>query len=232
MTNQCWRMVVLAAALVAMTPQSADAGLLSWLSRLSGPGPFWGLDAEICMKTFTAEREGTKPPDFHTESVGGGALRLSCPGAKLDKRHVSWHLNVGAALAWKNPLDYSGVDVTDRSKRVWLLKLGTSFDFTVAPSVDVGVGGGIFYFGGERFDGFTRPYIEPLRLAVRPLLLARGRNKDETEHDGWLAISGSWIIHLGTLDGPSFGAPLSTFRSYNEHNVGLGLTVDVIRLLK
>jgi hypothetical protein len=42
----------------------------------------------------------------------------------------------------------------------------------------------------------------------------------------------SRVIHLGTLDGASFGAPLDSFRTYNEGNWRGGVTVDVIRLFK
>lgn len=220
------RMLLLVVVMVIAMPGSADAGLLSWLGRLSGPGPFWGLDANICVKTFKLGKARSSGEE------GLGAARLSCPEAKLDERHISWYVTGSWALASSNPLDYAGVDISGKSQRVWLLKVGTSLDFTVVPSLDVGIGGGIMHFGGERFDGFSRPYVEPVRLGVRPLLWSRGRDKKRTEHDGWLMVTASWIIHLGTLDGPSFGALFDTYRTYNEHNVSLGVTVDVFRLFK
>lgn len=228
MRSHCCRMLMLATALVVMAPRTADAGLLEWLGRLSGPGPFWGLDANVCLKSFPLEERERDRKDM----VPMATIRLSCPGARLEQRHISWYVNFGWALASENPLDYTGVDVSDKSQRVWLLKLGTSWDLTLTPSVDVGVGGGLLHFGGERFDGFTRPYIEPARVAIRPLLLRRWRDPKKTERDGWLLVSASWIIHLGTLDGPSFGAPFDTYRTYNENNWTAGLTVDVLRLLR
>ena len=225
MKNHLSRVLLLAIAMTVVTPRAADAGILSWLSRLSGPGPFWGIDLDVCMKAIDRGR-GPKP----TPGMRSG-IRLSCPDTTLDRPHISWYANFGWALASDNPLDYTGVDVAGKSDRVWLLKLGTSLDYTVRPALDIGIGGGIFHFGGERFESFTRPYLEPVRVAVRPLLLRPGRNTSNTERDGWLLVSASWIVHLGTLDGASFGAPLDPFREYNENNWSLGLTVDVFRLL-
>jgi hypothetical protein len=224
MKNHLCRMLLLAAAIVVVTPRAADAGILSWLSRLSGPGPFWGIDLDVCMKAID-RGEGTKQ-----DTGMRSGIRLSCPDTTLDRRHISWNANFGWALASDNPLDYTGVDVAGKSQRVWLLKLGTSLDYTVHPALDIGIGGGIFHFGGERFESFTRPYLEPARVAVRPLLV--GRDSKNIERDGWLLISASWIVHLGTLDGASFGAPQDPFREYNENNWSAGLSVDVIRLFK
>jgi hypothetical protein len=224
MKTHCCRMLLLATALVAMAPQTAEAGILEWLGRLSGPGPFWGVDADVCLKAFPLEKRD--------DQGMMGSLRLSCPSARLDERHISWYAHLGWAVAFDNPLNYAGVDVAGKSDNVWLLKVGTSFDFTVKPYLDIGVGGGLFHFGGERFDSFSRPYIEPVRVGLRPLLLCRGRDKSRTEHDGWLLISVNRVIHLGTFDGASFGAPLDSFRTYNEGNWSGGLTVDVIRLFK
>jgi hypothetical protein len=224
-THSC-RLLLLATAILVMVPTTADAGLLSWLSRLSGPGPFWGVEADVCLKAFPLkEREG--PP-----TMMGGAVRLACPNAELNRRPISWYAHIGWAVAFDNPLDYTGVDAGDKSDNVWLLKLGTSFDFTVKPYLDLGVGVGVFHFGGERFDSFSRPYIEPVRVGIRPLLLRPGRDESRTEHDGWLLISLNRVIHLGTLDGASFGAPFDSFRTYNEGNWSGGITVDILRLMK
>ena len=231
MKPQLCRLILLAIIMVVMAPRSADANLLSWLSRLSGPGPFWGVDVSVCVhavevkeKDVTTQRTD---PNQHTE-VG---FDFPCRELTFEQRHVSFNINGGAAYAWKNPLNYDGVDVADRSDNVWLLKLGTSVDYTAAPSFDIGAGVGAFYFGGERFANFTRPYVEPVRVAVRPLLWRRGRDAQQRNRDAWLVLKASWIIHLGTMDGADFGAPGDSFRSHNEHNWQAGVSLDVLRLL-
>jgi hypothetical protein len=232
MKPQILRLILLAMVMVVMAPRSADANLLSWLSRLSGPGPFWGVDVSVCVDAVpVGDADGTTPPPATMEPQEVTGFLFPCTEMTFERRHVSFNINGGAAYAWKNPLNYDNVDV-GRSDNVWLLKLGTSADYTAAPSFDIGAGVGIFHFGGKRFANFTRPYVEPVRVAVRPLLWRSGRDAKQRNRDAWLVLTASWIIHLGTMDGADFGAPNDPFRSHNEHNWQAGVSLDVLRLLK
>jgi hypothetical protein len=226
-------MLLLTVAMIALMPRAADASLLGWLSRLSGPGPFWGLDVSVCAHAFPLGDKNTplEGNELRNEQETA-ALLFPCTEMTLDRRHVSWNVNFGGAYAWKNPLDYTGVDVAGRSDNVWLLKLGTSFDYTVAPSFDIGAGIGVYHFGGKRFENFSRPFVEPVRVAVRPLLWRSGRNAEQRQRDACVVLTASWIIHLGTMDGEDFGAVNDPFRSHNEHNWQAGVALDVLRLLK
>ena len=213
-----FRRVVPVVLLLVLIPASASAqGVFRWLGRLSGPGPFWGVSGEIYLKCI----------DTKTAGVMGG-VRLSCPDTTLDDKHLTIYLNLTGAIAENNPLNYGDVGAQEESTAVRLLKVGTSLDWTAHRTFDVGAGAGFAYFAGPRFDNFARPYVHPLRTALRPLMF-RGTATDD---DGWLIVSANWQILLGTIDGEDFGAPLDTFRSSNEHDLELGLSIDIIRLLR
>jgi hypothetical protein len=109
-----------------------------------------------------------------------------------------------------------------------MLRLGASFDWTVHRTVDLGAGFGMAYFGGPRFDNFSRGYVQPVRVTFRPLLLRRSAE----DHHGWLMVSANWHVLLGTIDGRDFGAPADPFRSHNEQDVECGVSVDVLRLFR
>ena len=150
-----------------MSPAHADAGLLSWLDRLSGPGPFWGADIGIalnCKKEKGKENEGLLRSASDT-------LRLGCRNEDLNKKHFTWFMNIGLAATTHNNLDYGDRPEPEPSTAVGVLRLGTSVDYTIDASLDVGIGGGFMYFAGPGFVNFARPYVQPLRVTVRPLML-------------------------------------------------------------
>lgn len=215
-----FRRVVPVVLLLVLIPASASAqGFFRWLGKLSGPGPFWGVSGEIYLKCIPTK----KKPEM---MMPGG--RITCPKMTLDDKHLTIYLNLTGAVAENNPLNYGDVGAQEESTAVRLLKVGASVDWTAHRTFDVGLGAGFAYFGGPRFDNFARPYVQPLRTAFRPLMLA----EKATDNDGWLIVSANWQILIGTIDGEDFGAPLDAFRSSNEHDLELGLSVDIIRLIK
>jgi hypothetical protein len=225
-------MLLLTTAVMLTAPLKAEASFLGWISRLSGPGPFWGLDAEVCVSHLNFDKDKIKPMnEAGDQKTFAPTLTFPCK-VRLDQRHLSWNLHAGVAVAFKNPLDYTGAGVEGKSDNVWRGQLGTSLDLTLRPWIDIGAGGGLVYFAGERFDSFARGYVEPVRVTVRPLLWRHASNPAQRERDAWLGISAGWIIHLGTLDGADFGAPSDSFRTHNESNWQAGVSIDVLRLLK
>jgi hypothetical protein len=217
------RAVPLAVLAVLVLPVAARAdGLLSWLGRLSGPGPFLGGNVSVCVTT-------TAKGDEQPETVG---LFFSCKNSRLEKRHTSIYVDAGAGLAWANELDYSGQDIAGKSERVTYLKAGGSVMYTAAPALDLGVGAGVMVFNGPRFSSFVSPYIQPIKVAVRPLLLGRPSSGDEMERRGWLMLTASWMILLDTIDGAKFGAPADPLRERYENLPQFGVAVDVPRLLR
>lgn len=233
MRTPVYRMLLLTLCMVLTAPRAADAGLLSWLSQLSGPGPFWGIDVGVCVKPFILPADKNKPNPSPDGPRGRQALYFSCPGARLDQRHVSWNVNFGGAIAENNPLDYGDTGRQRQSTAVRLLQVGSSLDYTLHPVLDLGAGAGVFYFAGPRFDNFLRAYVEPVRVSVRPLIWSeRHLASDQIDRRGWLRVSAAWTILLGEIDGATFGAPLDPFHEENESILSLGLSIDVVRLLR
>ena len=225
------RVVSLLLLLSLTMPAHAEAGLLSWLDRLSGPGPFWGVDAGIalnCKKEKGKEEEGL----FRT---AGDTLRLGCRNEDLENKHPTWFLNIGAAAARHNDLKYGDRPEPEHSKDIGVIRLGTSVDYTLDASLDVGVGGGFTYFVGPSFVNFARPYVQPLRVTVRPLLLRwqkGGKHKHKLENLSWLLVNVNVNVLLGTIHGADFGAPADPFRVHNDIVPEIGIGVDVATLFK
>jgi hypothetical protein len=225
--------VVPVVLLLVLIPASASAqGLFRWLGKLSGPGPFWGAGTEIRMRCLGVdkpekEKEKEKEKAKHKPLVAFiPVARFPCNTLPGD-RHTTIYFNLAGSIAESNPLFYGDQEQQERSTAVRLLQVGVSADWTFDKAFDVGAGFGMMYFAGPQFDNFSRGFVQPVRLSFRPLLL-RGQNP----YDGWLIIAANWQILLGTIDGADFGAPLGSFRSHNESLPEVGLTIDVIRLIK
>ena len=104
--------------------------------------------------------------------------------------------------------------------------------YTLRPSLDLGAGGGVLLFQGPRFSSFGSPYVQPFRVAARPLLFrgTSGMTTNEIEARGWLLVTANWMILLDTIDGAKFGAPADSLRERNESLWQLGLSIDLPRL--
>jgi hypothetical protein len=223
------RIVVPVLVLCVLIPASASAqGFFRWLGKLSGPGPFWGVSGDLylhCFPTKWTPSPPPKPDQVKAEFVG---FTIPCPDTTLDDKHLTLYLNITGAVAENNPLNYGDVGAQEQSTAVRMLKVGASIDWTVHRTLDIGAGGGLAYFAGPRFDNFSRAYVQPIRTALRPIMFCR----TATDNDGWLIVSANWQILLGTIDGADFGAPLDTFKTSNEHDLELGLSIDIIRLAR
>jgi hypothetical protein len=215
-------LIVVTVLVLCPVPARAD-GLISWLDKLSGPGPWLGLNLSVCLTTFG--RDGA--------SGGPRSAVISCRDSDLRERHWSWYVNAGAGLALDNDLNYAGQDLTGKSDRVTYLKAGTSVMYTLRPALDLGAGAGFLRFQGPRFSGFAKPYLQPVKVGVRPLLIGyAGDDRDEVDERGWLLLTADWVILLGTIDGARFGAPADSLRESNENLLQLGFSIDVPRLLR
>lgn len=212
------RLAVVALATLGV-PQGADAGILSWLDQLSGPGPFIVFDASYGV---WCSQEPTK-----TEIITG---RWGCQSTvSLEKPNLTWYVTGGAGFALDNPLDYgTGAD----KPPVRIARLGTSLDYTIHRTVDIGAGVGVLYFNGPRFPNFARLYVEPIRLGFRPFLLnSSGKLTSRQKRLGAFVLYVNWNIVTGTLEGRTFGAPSDPFRARNElDRKEWGLAIDFGRL--
>ena len=210
---------LLAVVLLVPAPARAD-GLLSWLGRLSGPGPFLGANVSVCLPLRDTSRS------TQTEAIG---VILSCKG-DLRTGRVDLYVDAGAGLAWENNLNYAGQDVAGKSERVTFVKVGSSAMYTAFKSLDVGIGGGIMIFNGPRFSSFVSPYIQPVKLGFRPLVRFKGAAAKE--RDGWLVLTANWTILLDTITGAKFGAPADPLHVRYESLPQFGVSIDLPRLLR
>lgn len=208
-------LVVLAGCAV---PATADAGILSWLDKLSGPGPFWGIEASFAVRCFVVGESNQTGQATRPE---GSGFVIGCPKSELKQKEFAWFLTIGGAIAEHNPLDYDDLGRTAESTAVRMLKFGTALDYRVFPALEIGSGVGVRYFAGPRFDNFALPYIQPARMTIRPLLWSG---------NDWLLLSANWDILLGVVDGAKFGAPRDSFRADRENNLEIGVSIDLVRL--
>jgi hypothetical protein len=220
------RAVVLVATMVACSAGTAHAGLISWLDQLSGPGPFWIFDGSYGIKCSGDPVPSTERRKAETFGFG---IRGGCEARRsLEQRTWTWYLSAGAGFATENHLNYSDAG----SHPVRLVRFGTSVDRTVHRTLDLGAGIGGMYFAGPDFSNFTRMYLEPVRVNVRPLVLWPGAPGARRERRGALSVYINWNILVGTVEGKDFGAPLDTFRAHTELNrKEYGLILDIGRLL-
>lgn len=218
MRTSASRAAILGLLLVSLASVPAEAGVLSWLSKLSGPGPFLGVDASFALKCFRWEKGKTEPGSPADSVEGADARIITCSHIPLGERHATLFATVGAAWSLDNDLDYGGRP----APTVGMFKSGMSLDVTVFPWLDLGAGGGFRYFGGSGFDNFALPYVQPVRIGVRPLNFAKV---------DWLIVTFSGEFLLGVVDGPRFGAT-DSYRESNEFLQEWGVSIDLPRLLK
>jgi hypothetical protein len=187
------RTAILAVFVTTLTSAPAEAGILSWLSKLSGPGWFWGSEISYAVKCFPKAK-----PDEESNMSGSGVV-YGCPDRDLlTDAHFGWYVTGGLSVAFDSNLDYTSQQAQPGSDNVYMVKFGTALDYGVWPRwADIGVGSGFRYFAGARFENFALPYVQ-LRLTLRPLTFA---------DKNWLLISINRELLVGRIDGARFGAP-------------------------
>lgn len=231
------RLVVLTVVISVAVPQPATAGILSWLGRMSGPGPFIGIDISRCVAVKGGEPEdgstGTKAGATQpTQSEGDTAGFIICPelnGGRRYRPHWTFYAVGGVSGSLRNPLQRGGAD----GHTVWVFNLGGAVDYTAAPWFAIGAGAGVNQFVGEDFKGFLRPYVEPY-FSIRPALLGKRASEIPDAKSFNEAILRSFVFSVGwrvlfaDLDGASFGAPADPWSgAHNEGRWSLSLGIDL-----
>jgi hypothetical protein len=206
------RIVVLCLVALAANPQTSAAGILSWLGRMSGPGPFVSYDANVCIAATKSEHVEYPPaggtPSSTSSSGSAPASSRNCPKwlARYDK-HWTLYARAGLGVSTSNDLDRGA----ESTHAVWVADYGASLDYTAAPWVEAGVAGGVDHFFGDDFKGFVRPFIKP-HVTVRPALLGKriADIKAPTSRGEGIGrsifISVGWHVLFADLNGASFGA--------------------------
>ena len=212
----------LAAVLLALAPQPAyaDLGFFRWIDRLSGPGPFSGLFADVnflCIARRPAT--ATDPAKVVAE------VDLDCH-ANREHRLLLVGVQV-AALSGTNNLVYAPPqDQNPPDVRAYPV-LGT-MTYSLHPALDVGGGIGFVRFSGRGF-GFSRFALEP-QVTLKPLVLfARSKPSPRLLEVLHLRFNVTGI--LGGIEAEDFGAVSGLSRSA-EWLKGFTIIVNVGSLFR
>jgi hypothetical protein len=218
--RRVWLTAALCTLLLSLGAAPADAQILRWIYELSGPGPFKGFELErrlLCLTETDADASpGDVPPG---RERAARALEILGPGCFADpvrgnqRRRASFNLAVGI-LEGPNNLTYAH---TARPSDVKLTTLEPSFWWRPVDAVEVGTGGGIFWFSGREFRTFQRGFFEPLRVDVRPLALVG--DLAGAGHAPWseiLSVRAGVIVLPQAFRAEDFGAVPGSFHASRE----------------
>lgn len=198
----------------------AHAGFIDWIDELSGPGPFWGVGGDIRLACTSVPNEVTPPPNPSQvqKVVTSHAMRwLTFSRCLLndvppDRRpSVSLDVTLSYARSFRNDLQYpAGTGDTHVSVFSW----APTVWWNPIPPVGVGTGVGVNTFQGPTFSTFSRFYINPVQVEIKPFAFSKDR---------WLSNKASWftlragyeLIPKG-FDATDFGAIPGTFHTGHE----------------
>ena len=227
MSRHFCRTIILAIVILLGKPHLADAGgILGWLGRMSGPGPFWGVDLSVCVPPSPWPLHKGQHETTKAETTKAEAIILCKP--EIKRGDLTWYATVGFAFASNNQLDYGDSGGREKSRTVWTINAGTTLSYTLFDPLDVGTGVGFLRFDGPSFDYFLSPYVEPIILTLRPGLLARNCKGAKCRA---VVISAAWHMLRDTVNGASFGAPDDPWERKNESRLAVGLSLDLYKLL-
>jgi hypothetical protein len=186
----------------------AQGGGKGWIERLSGPGPWRGVDFFGPVACFTRNSEGRNRP----VPVWG------CYGALREDNAPSWWLDFefGDYKSEDDPL----VNDTTVKLRRWELR-ATTLVASTRDIVEVGFGAGAYHFSGD-FDGFAK-FALPLRVAAYPL-------KPFFPERRWNTFVQLWAKQTflaGRITGADFGVPGSSFDENWESAGSVGVLFDL-----
>jgi len=140
---------IICGVLFALCPAVAHAqdGIVAWIDRLSGPGPFFGPVIE--WRTFCT---------FASVSPDN-----SCFGDRNIKRTLV--LRAG----WLTSFDNKRFDDTPTDTRaVHMVLVDPIYVSRIHPTLDVGAGAGFLVLTGDGFDPVTRFVLTPLSVSFVP----------------------------------------------------------------
>jgi hypothetical protein len=179
--------VLLFGAFQVMTPCSAFA-LWGVFERLSGPGSFSGPDLEFRLVCFGREQGA--------EQIALPGIESSCPTGDTGKKARA-SINLGFRL-FKADADpqYAG------NHEIRLTMLVPSFSWSVFGAsehwdfLDVGIGGGVYWFSSEGFSSFSGTVLEPawFDFHVPPSV---GYDRASRQLTWWGAVSQTPTVRIG-----------------------------------
>ena len=159
----------------AAAPPAAHAWLWEYFEEMSGPGPFTGWAFEWRLVCFSepdpANRDAVETDD-ESKRAAAKLLQFFGPGCFFkqvpvqNRRTASINLKFGFLDAKENDLHYR----SDRiSRDVKMTTLTPSVAWRPTRSVETSFGVGVMWFSGPAFDSFTRVYVQPIQVDLKPL---------------------------------------------------------------
>jgi hypothetical protein len=233
MTTTRLRLVSILLAGFLLMAGGADAGIIEWIDQMSGPGPFLGFSIEGRLHCFPIQRsddvytEGTpkSPPseksalDNYNQRMG---VILACPNHLKPGERAWMTVNLASGIAWAlhNDLPYSR-DVTDTS--VKLVSLEPSFWWYPLPPVAVGASVGFYWFSGPAFETFSRFYVKPVQVELKPFAFPKHRWHTHAEI---FTIRAGYSLMPQGVQASDFGA-IGPFKTEHEVLPTIALLADL-----
>jgi hypothetical protein len=222
--------ILCAAVLVAAIPRPAyaDLGLLRWFDRLSGPGPFTGLFADVNFLCIA------KKADASAKSAWAVRVDLDCRTARreaVDRKQKPRVLSIGAqvaALSGPNHLTYAAPLDQAPAPDVRAYPVMGTMTYALHRTLDVGAGIGLVHFTGRGF-GFSRFAIEP-QATFKPLMLFAPDDRPSALEVLQLRFNVTGLI--GQIEAEDFGAVSGLTPKSSEWLKGFTIIVNVGSLLR
>jgi hypothetical protein len=189
---------ILAVALWAAFPTDALA-VLGWLEKLSGPGPFTGVQVNVPFACYGTDRlDAPKRKTIYAD--------YDCRFAE-EEHPLVIAIDINRLTSNENTLTYVNIDTRDRPDiNVAMLVPNVSVSLKLGTRgrvLDVGAGAGALFFSdsGHFFKSFWKPVLQPLRLGVKPLAWISENRRWEV-----LEVAFNATIIGGSLRAGDFGA--------------------------
>lgn len=229
--RRIWLPAVLCAAFLFSSAGPAQAQIWRWIYELSGPGPFTGLELEWRLVCFADESNSAGAAavasDTNETSRWLGVLGPGClfRPVRLDQeRRASVNLAFGLLSAKDNNLLYADPG-TDRE--VKLTSIEPTAWWRPLKSVEVGAGGGLFWFSGPAFESFHRVFLEPFRVDVKPVALVKQlMSKPTAEWMEAISFRAGFVIIPQSFRAQDFGAIPGTFQTSRENLPTFSVYID------
>jgi hypothetical protein len=193
------------------TVATAQWGWWEFLENLSGPGPFNGWNIEWRVVCFP-DKSSPKPAD----QAASTPRFVTIPGCLFnplgtdERRRGSINIAFGILEAEENNLRYADPAQDDE---VTLTSVKSSLWWSPVRYIELGMSGGIFWFGGPAFESFWRVYFEPLQVDVKPLPWLLRSSKKSLEI---LSFRAGLVLIPRGFRAEDFGALPGTFKSSRE----------------
>jgi hypothetical protein len=198
MSRACRTGVLLIVVALAPPERATALGLLEWLDRLSGPGPFVIAGAAIPVGCYGVPNPtpGEAVPDVATDAARRPpaaaafmpfARGLDCRFADRNELRVYFAAEIGRAWSNENNLAY----LPPRSHHEKAVDAWTGVftaDVALNRLLSVGAGLGVIRFSPRNvptlFEAFSKPVIQPFRFTVKPLVAFAGLSAADVARAG------------------------------------------------